>query len=209
MVQLLHSNFGSILEKEILHEIVQVGTLKEVQKGQHLINIGNYIRFIPLLVEGVIKVLREDDNSDELLLYFLEKGQTCSMTMTCCLGNTQSQVRAVAETKAKLIMVPIEKMEVFMTKYPTWRNFVLNSYQNRFNELLLTVDSIAFLNMDQRLIEYLSRKAKVTQNQTIAATHQQIAYDLHSSRVVISRLLKKLEQLGKISLHRNQIILHF
>ena len=156
-------------------------------------------------MEGAIKVMREDKDGDELLLYFLERGDTCAMTLSCCLGQTKSEIRAVAERDTKLIMIPIEKMEEWTSKYKSWRDFVFESYHARLNEMLETIDTIAFMNMDQRLMKYLQDKAKINQNEVIAATHQQIAYDLHTSRVVISRLLKKLEIDGRIKLQRNSI----
>ena len=205
MIQDLKEQYGNIFEEELINEIVQVGTFKEVPEGYKLIEIGDYLRGMPLLISGVIKILREDDDGDELLLYYLEKGDTCSMTMACCIGDTKSEIRAIAETDAKLIMVPIQKMEEWTIKYKSWRNFVFNSYHVRLNELLSTLDSIAFQKMDERLIGYLKEKARVTNDDIIHSTHQDIAYDLHSSRVVISRLLKKLEEMGKIKLHRNFI----
>lgn len=205
MIQELKAEYGTIFEQDLLNEIVQVGTFKEVPEGYKFMEIGDYVRGMPLLVSGVIKILREDEQGDELLLYYLEKGETCSMTMACCMGDTQSEIRAIAETDAKLIMVPIQKMEEWITKYKSWRNFVFNSYHLRLNELMQTLDNIAFQNMDERLIGYLKEKARVNNDKIIHNTHQEIAYDLHSSRVVISRLLKKLEQLGHIALHRNYI----
>ena len=205
MIQDLKEQYGNIFEEELINEIVQVGTFKEVPEGYKLIEIGDYLRGMPLLISGVIKILREDEDGDELLLYYLEKGDTCSMTMACCIGDTKSEIRAIAETDAKLIMVPIQKMEEWTIKYKSWRNFVFNSYHVRLNELLSTLDSIAFQKMDERLIGYLKEKARVTNDDIIHSTHQDIAYDLHSSRVVISRLLKKLEEMGKIKLHRNYI----
>jgi len=205
MIQNLTEEYGNIFEPELINEIVQVGTFKEVPEGYKLIEIGDYLRGMPLLVSGVIKILREDEDGDELLLYYLEKGDTCSMTMACCMGDAKSEIRAVAETDAKLIMVPIQKMEEWTAKYKSWRNFVFNSYHVRLNELLSTLDSIAFQKMDERLIGYLKEKARVTKDEIIHSTHQDIAYDLHSSRVVISRLLKKLEEMGKIKLHRNYL----
>ena len=205
MIQDLKLEYGKIFEEELINEIVQVGTFKEVPEGYKLMEIGDYIKGMPLLISGVIKILREDEDGDELLLYYLEKGDTCSMTMACCMGDTKSEIRAVAETNAKLIMVPIHKMEEWISKYKSWRNFVFNSYHLRLNELLSTLDSIAFQKMDERLIGYLKEKARVNKGDIIHNTHQEIAYDLHSSRVVISRLLKKLEELGKIKLHRNYI----
>ncbi|SEK31886.1 CRP/FNR family transcriptional regulator, anaerobic regulatory protein [Maribacter orientalis] len=205
MIQDLKEQYGNIFEEELINEIVQVGTFKEVPEGYKLIEIGEYLRGMPLLISGVIKILREDEDGDELLLYYLEKGDTCSMTMACCMGDAKSEIRAIAETDAKLIMVPIQKMEEWTTKYKSWRNFVFNSYHVRLNELLSTLDNIAFQKMDERLIGYLKEKARVNQDDIINNTHQEIAYDLHSSRVVISRLLKKLEEMGKIKLHRNYI----
>lgn len=201
----LKSSFEGIFEPKLLEEIKEEGTYKKFHEGEKIMDIGQYIKGMPLLVSGVIKILREDEDGDELLLYYLERGDTCSMTMACCLGDTKSEIRAIAETDVSLIMISIRKMEEWMAKYRSWRNFVFESYHNRLNEMLTTIDSIAFMNMDQRLIEYLKEKARITQSQTINNTHQEIAYDLHSSRVVMSRLLKKLEHMGKIKLHRNSI----
>jgi len=205
MLQKLKENFSNTFEKELIEEIAQLGRLIHVAEGQKIIEIGEYIKGMPLLLEGAIKILREDDDGDELLLYYLEQGDTCSMTMACCLGDSKSEIRAIAETDVEMIMVPIRKMEEWTGKYKTWRNFVFDSYHNRLNELLATVDSIAFKNMDERLVSYLKEKSRIANSKAITNTHQEIAYDLHSSRVVISRLLKKLEHLGKIKLHRNQI----
>ncbi|MCB4797865.1 Crp/Fnr family transcriptional regulator [Neotamlana laminarinivorans] len=207
MIQELKDNYGHLFENNLLNEINQVGTFKEVPEGAVMINIGEYVKSMPLLISGAIKILREDNDGDELLLYFLEKGDTCAMTLTCCLGQKKSEIKAVAETDAKLMMIPIQKMEEWSGKYKSWRNFVFESYHNRLNEMLETIDSIAFLKMDERLLKYLIEKARVSEDGTIRNTHQEIAYDLHTSRVVISRLLKKLENLGKIELHRNYVTL--
>lgn len=205
MIQELKERYGGQFEEALIHEIVQVGTYKEVPAGFKLMEIGDYVRSIPLLINGVIKILREDNDGDELLLYYLEPGDTCSMTLTCCIGDARSEIRAIAETDTKLIMIPVRKMEEWTAKYRTWRNFVFNSYHNRLNEMFTTLDTIAFLNMDERLVQYLKEKARVTGGNTLNNTHQEIAYELHTSRVVVSRLLKKLEQMGKIELHRNNI----
>ncbi len=207
MIQVLKDNYGHLFEDALLNEINQVGTFKEIPEGFKMMEIGEYVRAMPLLISGVIKILREDDDGDELLLYFLERGDTCAMTLACCIGQTKSEIRAIAETDAKLIMIPIQKMEEWSAKYKSWRNFVFESYHNRLNEMLDTIDSIAFLKMDERLIKYLKEKSRVSKDNIIKNTHQEIAYELHTSRVVISRLLKKLENLGKITLHRNHIIL--
>jgi len=205
MIKELTDRYGHLFEEDLLYEINQVGTYKEVPEGFTLMDIGEYIRSMPLLVSGAIKILREDHEGDELLLYFLEPGDTCAMTLTCCMGQTKSEIRAIAETHTTLIMVPVQKMDEWMAKYKSWRSFVMESYQDRLNEMLETIDSIAFLKMDERLLKYLGEKARINKDAIINTTHQQIAYDLHTSRVVISRLLKSLEKMNKIQLHRNHI----
>lgn len=205
MIEALKQSYGQHFEPALIEEIAQVGTLMELPEGHKLIDIGSYLNGMPLLVSGAIKILREDKDGGELLLYYLEKGDTCSMTMTCCMNQAKSEVRAITETETTLIMVPIQKMEQWTVKYKSWRNFVFESYHNRLNELLQTLDSIAFDAMDERLVNYLKEKKRIGQDDIIRITHHEIAYDLNSSRVVISRLLKKLERMGRIELHRNHL----
>ena len=205
MIEELKQHYGYLFEDELLQEINNVGTYRDISEGLKLIEIGDYIKSMPLLISGAIKILREDKEGDELILYFIEQGDTCAMTLSCCLGDSKSEIRAIAETDARLIMVPVQKMEEWLGKYKSWRNFVLQSYQNRMTELLEAIDTIAFLKMDERLFKYLKDKAMVNHNDVIHVTHQEIASDLHTSRVVISRLLKALEINGRIELHRNNI----
>ncbi len=204
-MQELKARYGRRFEDALISEIIEVGTYREVPAGSRIMEIGDYVRSIPLLLSGAIKILREDEEGDELLLYYLEPGDTCSMTLACCMGDSRSEIRAIAETDTELIMIPMRKMEEWTAKYRSWRNFVFESYHSRLNELLSTVDSIAFKNMDERLVEYLKEKSRITNSNSLYNTHQEIAYELHTSRVVISRLLKKLEHMGRISLHRNHI----
>ena len=197
--------YSHLFENALLEEISEVGITKHVAEGEKLMEIGQYVTAMPLLISGAIKILREDKDGDELLLYFLEKGDTCAMTLSCCMGQTKSEIRAIAELDTELIMIPIQKMEEWTAKYKSWRNFVFESYHTRLMEMLDTIDSIAFLKMDERLLKYLSDKVKITNDKIINSTHQDIAYELHTSRVVISRLLKALENRGEIKLHRNKI----
>lgn len=203
----LEEAYGFLFEKELIDDIAENGSLKKVCAGEKIIEIGDYVTAMPLLLKGAVKILREDSDGDELLLYFLERGDTCAMTLNCCLGQTKSEIRAVAETDTILVMIPISKMEEWTAKYKSWRNFVFESYHTRLSEMLDTIDAIAFLNMDERLMRYLRDKVKINRNENLQVTHQEIAYDLHTSRVVVSRLLKKLENEGKISLQRNHITL--
>ncbi|MCM4160686.1 Crp/Fnr family transcriptional regulator [Antarcticibacterium flavum] len=205
MLEDLKKNSLFNFEEALLKEIEETGSLKKYKGGDKLIEIGDYVTAMPLLLNGAVKILREDKDGDELLLYFLESGDTCAMTLSCCLGQTRSEIRAVVERDATVIMIPIAKMEEWTSKFKSWRNFVFESYHNRLSEMLDTIDTIAFLNMDQRLMKYLRDKAMINKNDLLQVTHQEIAYDLHTSRVVISRLLKKLEIEGKITLQRNSI----
>lgn len=205
MLDIVKENYSAIFEEKLLEEIAQVARIYDFKEGDVLIDFGDYIKNMPLLLKGAIKILREDFDEGELLLYFIEKGDTCAMTMACCLGDTKSEIKAVAETDVKLVMIPVNKMEEWLGKYKSWRNFVFNSYNNRLKEMLTAIDNLAFMNMDERLLNYLFEKAKINKTNHVQNTHQEIAYDLHTSRVVISRLLKALENEGRIKLHRASI----
>jgi CRP/FNR family transcriptional regulator len=201
----LTTNFGYLFEEDLIAEIQELGVPKEFKEDSNIIEVGDYIKSMPLLVSGAIKILREDENGEELVLYYLEKGDTCAMTLSCCMGQTKSKIRAVAETNVELVMLPKEKMAEWLGKYKTWQAYILQTYHSRMDELLEALDTIAFLKMDERLFKYLKDKAMVTHNDLLNVTHKQISEDLHTSRVVISRLLKKLENENKIELFRNSI----
>jgi CRP/FNR family transcriptional regulator len=210
MNQLLKESYSYLFEDGLLDEIATIGIHRTFKQDEILIEIGEQIKFMPLLLNGAIKILREDENGDELLLYFLERGDTCAMTLTCCLGTNKSKITAVSETDGDLLLIPIQKMEEWIIKYKTWRNFVFESYNVRLIEMLEAIDTLAFMKMDERLFKYLTDKAKVLGSSELTNTHQKIASDMHTSRVVISRILKKLEIEGKIKLNRNKIeILQF
>lgn len=205
MREKLKQNYGYLFEAALIEEISKIAILKKFKADTSIIEKGDYIKSMPLLLSGAIKILREDEKGEELVLYYLEKGDTCAMTLSCCMGQTKSKIRAVAETDVELIMLPKEKMTAWLSNYKSWQSFILQSYHNRVDELLDAVDTIAFLKMDERLFKYLKDKAMVNQNDELITTHKQISEDLHTSRVVISRLLKKLENEGKIQLFRNSI----
>jgi CRP/FNR family transcriptional regulator len=205
MKQKLVDSYGHIFEESLMDEMFEVGLYQSSEEGEVLLEYGQNVRFMPLLIEGAIKILRQDKEGDELLLYFLESGDTCTMTMTCCMGNAQSEIRAVVEKESELLLRPVEKMQEWITRFQGWRAFVFESYNNRFNELLEAIDNLAFYNMHDRLHKYLKDRVLITKSTVLEITHQEIAYDLHSSRVVISRLLKRLENEEKIRLSRNKI----
>ncbi len=197
--------YGPVFEPGLINAIEEAAVVRHFKEGDTLIEIGQYIRHMPLLISGAIRILREDKVEGELLLYFLERGDTCAMTLACCLGDTQSEIRAVAETDATVAMIPIGKMEEWLGKYKSWRNFVFASYNKRLGEMLAAIDNLAFMKMDKRLVNYLAEKSKVNRTNVITVTHQEIAYALNTSRVVVSRLLKALENDGIIKLNRNTI----
>ena len=205
MIKQLKQNYGYLFEDELLEDICSIGVFKEIQEGSKLIEIGDYIKSMPLIVNGAIKILREDNDGEELILYFIESGDTCAMTLSCCMGQSKSEIRAIAETDVQLIMIPVQKMDEWMGKYKSWQNYILKSYHDRMSELLEAIDTIAFLKMDMRILKYLRDKAMVNHDDIIKVTHKEIAQDLHTSRVVVSRLLKLLENEGKIELHRNHL----
>ncbi len=201
----LKDRYGFIFEDKLLQEILAVAKYKRVKEGEYLMDIGQRIENMPLLLDGAIKIMREDKNGDELLLYFLEYGDTCTMTLKCCLGNAKSKIRATAEVDTQLLLVPVDRMEDWLTRYKSWRNFVFESYDSRLSEMLETIDSLAFMKMDERLYKYLTDSVKLHGATTISKTHLEIAQELNTSRVVVSRLLKTLEKDSKITLHRNRI----
>lgn len=205
MIVELKKHFGSNFETALLEEIAQVGTFRSVPAEVELMDIGQTIRGVPLMLHGAVKISREDSEGNELLLYYLEEGESCTMTFAWELGQQKSKIRAVTEMPSELIMVPLSVMENWSERYPSWRQFLFKSYQKRMDELLETLDSLAFDQLEKRLWNYLIEKKRVTKQTTLSITHQTIAQDLHSSRVVISRLLKRLENNQKISLHRNAI----
>ncbi|MDA8874791.1 Crp/Fnr family transcriptional regulator [Winogradskyella sp.] len=197
--------FNNLFDSELLQKISEVANIMSFDKNDIIIDIGESLKQIPLLINGNIKVLREDKNGEELLLYVLESGDTCAMSLTCCMAKSASKIRGVADEDTNVIMIPLKYMQLWFNTNQSWRNFILESYQERFDEMLETIDSIAFLKMDARLYKYLTDKVKLTASTTLNITHQEIAEDLHTSRVVISRLLKQLENEEKIKLGRHKI----
>lgn len=196
--------FPDITDAKLLAEIEERGDIMQVEAGSTIMEPGSTIRMMPLVNKGLVKVSREDDTGNELFLYFLNPGQTCAMSLYCCMANRKSEIRATAEEDTELLTIPIEAMDEWMGRYPNWREFVMRAYTDRFQELLNTIDSIAFTQLDDRLLDYLQQKA-AGNNGTVNTTHQKIADDLNSSRVVISRLLKQLEKRGMVELSKNKI----
>ena len=196
---------GLSLESDLIKEIVSYGRLKKVRAGQLVISPGSTTGEVPVVLEGILKVMKQDDDYNEIFLYYLEGGDTCAMSITCCIEGKPHQFKVVAEEDSQLWMIPLNHIDGWIKKYDSFRKYVFRTYQARFDELLDTIESIAFLNMDQRLLKFLLDKKQATGSYIINMTHQQIANELNSSRVVISRLLKQLESQKKILQFRNRI----
>ncbi len=200
----LKENFGHF-SAELLDEIVDVGEEVIFAEGELMMDIGQKVELIPLIIEGSVKVFREDEDDHEIFLYYLQPGEACAITMICSAREGFSKIKAIPMEDTKAIVVPIQKLDEWMPKHKSWYYFVMDSYQDRFEELLKVVDGIAFKNMDERLLEYLKKSIEANNSNIIHSTHQQIALELNSSREVIGRLLKKLEQKGLVKLGRNHI----
>jgi len=201
----LEKTFPRFSEPKLKALIQENGSFKAVGAGEILMDIGNFIKSIPLISKGVIKIIREDEHGNEIFLYYLQPGETCAMSLTCCMASQKSQIKAVAVEDAEMIRIPAHYMDSWLEQFPSWKSFVMENYQKRFQELLQTIDSIAFLKMDERLLKYLKDRAAAIGDNVIKATHQEIAEKLNSTRVVISRLLKQMEKEGLIKMGRNSI----
>ncbi len=192
------------LEEGLYDELLEHGTIKEVKAGDTLLKVGQTIRSTILIIDGLVKLYREDNEGKEFFIYHLNAGQACSLSMVCAAKHETSEVLAKALTDATVFAIPLEYMDEWMSKYKSWYQFVITSYRNRFEELLKTIDAIAFTGMDERLEYYLKKQVEQLGN-NLKITHQEIASDLNSSREVISRLLKKMEAKGWLTIHRNSI----
>lgn len=202
--QILEKHFPTILDTDLIEGIKEHAIYREVDEGDLLMDIGGVIKTVPMIISGSVKVMREDEEGRELLLYYLRSGETCAMSLTCCMAFKRSEIRAVAQEKVTMLAIPVEFMDEWM-RFRDWRSFVMNTYRLRFEELLEALDSIAFLKMDERLMKYLQEKSNTMNTDEIHMSHQEIAVDLNSSREVISRILKQMEHKGLVKLGRNKI----
>ena len=198
-------NLTNIFEPELLKEMQQFGVIQQFKEGDLIIDYGKYIRMMPVILNGTIKVYRLDEEGNEILLYYLSSNESCSMAYSCCIEAKKSEVKAIAEEDVELIAIPHVKLDEWLCKYPSWKNYIMRSFNERFIELLKSIESIAFHKLDERLIEYLKEKQRISGSAVIKTSHNLIADELATSRVVISRLLKQLENSKKIILYRNEI----
>jgi len=204
MSEFLKKIFPSF-SNELIQDIKANEIIKTFDTGEVIMRTGQYIKHTILLIKGTIKVYREDSDGGEFLMYYLQPGQACALSMVCITKNEKSQIMAKVVEDAEIIMLPLPMMEKWMMQHRSWYEFVVGSYRDRFKEVLEVIDNIAFRAMDERLEFYLKRQAETCGCKKLKLSHQEIGSDLNTSREVISRLLKKMEQRGLVVLHRNQI----
>ena len=190
---------------ELVKDVDANASIQSFKAGYIIMRTGQYIKNTVLVISGKIKVYREDENGGEFFMYYLQPGQACAISMICATKNEKSQIMAKVVEDVELIMVPLPLMDKWMMQHRSWYEFVIDTYRSRFEEVLEVIDSIAFRAMDERLEFYLKRHADVCGCKELKLSHQEIASELNTSREVISRLLKKMEQRGIVSLHRNNI----
>lgn len=201
----LRNSLLLIFERALVDEILALGNIREFKEGETIMDYGMNVKFMPLIISGTIKVMKNDEDNREILLYYLSNNESCAMAYACCMEAKKSEIRAIAEDNVSLIPIPHEKLDEWLSKYPSWKSYIFNSFTQRFNELLKSIESIAFHKLDERLITYLIDKTKITGKTSIQLSHSQIAEEMGTSRVVISRLLKQLENDKKLLLYRNEI----
>ena len=196
-------------EPNLLHEIQKLGTVRQFAAGVQIIASGEPMKYTMLVLSGKIKLYTEGENGEEFFMYYLEPGQACALSFVCAARNKKSDVEAFAIEDSEVLMIPVDYMDELMLKYKSWYIFVVETYRSRYQELLDAIRSVAFHAMDERLEYYLIRQKNAFNSSTLNLTHEQIANDLNSSRVVISRLLKQMENQNLVKLHRNSIELLF
>lgn len=196
-----------LFDQDLATFIHEKGESKTYETGEMLMRPGQFFKYAMLIVRGRVKLYREGEEGEEYFMYFLEHGDACALSMLCMARNQASSVMAVATEETEVIMIPIQYMDTLMKNHVGWYHFVIETYRQRFEELLTVIDQIAFKNMDERIEWYLKRQAATLGND-LTLTHQQIATDINSSREVVSRLLKKMEKSGKITMERNVIHWH-
>lgn len=194
-----------LFEDKLVEEIEGQGEFRTFPANEILMRKGQFIRSTMLVLNGLIKIYREDDDGNEFLMYYLKPGEACALSLVCAAKHEASPIMAKTVVETEVMMVPVDTMSEWMSKFKSWYQFVIETYRTRFDELLITLDNVAFRSMDERLEFYLKRAKEAQQTTLLNISHQEIAQELNTSREVISRLLKKMEQKGLVGLQRNAI----
>lgn len=190
---------------ELIDKLYKHSIQKNYEAGHVIVNENAHIRSIPIVTKGVLRVIRTEEDGREILLYYIKAGESCIMSFLGGLHNETSKVKAEVEEDAEILFLPVDKVSLFIKEYPQWLDYIFRLYHKRFEELLEIVNEIAFKKVDERLLNLLRKKADLTQSKTLSITHEQLANELGTVRVVVSRLLKQLEENGALKLGRNKI----
>jgi len=201
----LSSEFKS--SSELVEKLYQNGITKHYQQGDIILDENASIRAIPIVMKGMMKVIRTEEDGREILLYYIKAGESCIMSFLGGMHKEKSILRAEIEEESEILFLPVEKASLFMKDYPEWVDYIFRLYHKRFEELLDIINAIAFKKVDERLLQLLEKKSEISQSKTVFTTHEQLANELGTARVVVSRLLKQLEDAGKLKLGRNKIVL--
>ena len=204
-LSILEERFQFLFEADLIQEICSQSEIHQMPAQKQIIGIGDELNFLPIVLSGSIKVMTEDKQGEELLLYYLESGDTCAVTLNCCSKKTRSKILAFTESESELLFINMNKFEDWMIKYSSWRNFIIESYNSRLDEMIMAIDNIVFNSMEDRIKKYLQDKVWIVRDKTFSISHADIANDLHSSRVVVSRIMKKLEKEGFLIQGRNKV----
>ncbi len=202
---ILRHALPNLTDSKLLDRLLEKGQFSTFESGKTLMEPGQFVKAVPLVLEGSIKIMRMDEEGKELFLYYLQPGETCALSLTCCSASRPSEIKAVIEEKATLLFIPIQIHEQLTDAFKQWKDFVSTTYQHRFQELLSVLDAVAFKRMDERLMNYIVTKMKQLKTNELHTTHQEVANELGTAREVISRLLKQLEKKKWIELGRNVI----
>jgi CRP/FNR family transcriptional regulator len=208
VVEILKQNFPVFHNQDLIKSMAKEARWFRHEKEEPVLEFGEYPKWIPLVMSGAIKISRADDEGGEIFLYYLYPGQTCAMTLNCCMVDKPSEIKAVAEEGTEYLGLPRKALPQWMLDFEEWRQFTVETYNERYENLLATIDAIAFQKLDERLLNLLLDKSIAKGTNEIEVTHKSLAEELHSSREVISRLLKQLEKIGKVKLSRNNIIVN-
>ena len=202
---ILKDLFPELSDDRLIKELIEHGSIQSFKRGEVIIDYGDYIEFVPLVLSGFLKIIREGDQGQELLLYFLNAGTSCAASFSCCMAKKRSEIKAICEEASTVMLIPIEKANLWMETHARWRDFVISMYDSRLFALIDTIDNLAFAQLDEKLLNYLQEMSLLKSSTKLTISHQQIAIDLNASRESISRLLKKLEAKKMVSLNRNEI----
>jgi CRP/FNR family transcriptional regulator len=192
---------------QIKEKLIGYGFIKTYLEGEIILNENANIQAIPIVTNGSIRVMRTDDDGREILLYYIQSGESCIMSFLGGIHHDTSKVKAIAEEKTEILFIPIDKVSLLIKEYPEWLDYIFRLYHKRFEELLEVVNAVAFKKMDERLLNFIKKKSDITKSKTLNLTHEELANELGTARVVVSRLLKKMEDEGLVLLGRNKIIL--